>query len=72
MAGQKNNRKQKDQAMAEYMKKKGIMRTTSQCPMCHHTIGLNTLPLHLGREVCRPRRPQYGRVKSQPQYKDAA
>lgn len=59
MAGMKNTRKQKDQAMAEYMKKKGITRTTKQCPMCHHTIGINVM-MHPAAN-CQPRRPQYGR-----------
>lgn len=70
MAGQKNTRKQKDQAMAEYMKKKGIVRTTKQCPMCHHTIGVNVM-IHPAAN-CQPRRPQYGRPKSQPLYRKAA
>ncbi len=63
MAGGKQDRKHKDKAMAAYMKEKGIKRTTAQCPMCHHTVSLGSLPAHVGRTGCHPRRPQYGRVR---------
>lgn len=34
MSDSKNNRKAKDKAMAAFLKKKGVMRTTTACP--HH------------------------------------
>lgn len=37
----------KNQKMAEYMKKKGIKRTTTQCPFGPHPVGLNGLLGHL-------------------------
>lgn len=59
----------KDSEMAKYLKLKGITRTTKQCPMCHHTIGIN-VALHPAAS-CKPRRRQYGRVRPQPLYKAA-
>lgn len=37
----------KNQKMAEYMKKKGIQRTTTQCPFGSHPVGLKGLLGHL-------------------------
>lgn len=42
-----NNRSVKDKEMASMLKKLGITRTSSNCPICHHLIGLNALPLHV-------------------------
>lgn len=69
MSAGKQDRKHKDKAMAAYMKTKGITRTTKQCPMCHHTIGIN-VSIHPAAN-CKPRRRQYGRVRPQPLYRAA-
>ena len=69
MSAGKQDRKHKDKAMAAYMKAKGITRTTKQCPLCHNTIGINVM-IHPAA-VCQPRRPQYGRVRTQPLYRSA-
>lgn len=37
----------KNQKMAEYMKKKGITRTTTMCPFGPHSVGLKGLLGHL-------------------------
>jgi hypothetical protein len=39
--------REKNQKMADYMKRKGIRRTTTQCPHTHHPVGLNSLVDHL-------------------------
>jgi hypothetical protein len=61
MSDGKQDRKHKDKAMAAYLKKMGVQRNTKQCPMCHHTIGIN-VTIHPPAN-CQPRRPQYGRVR---------
>lgn len=33
--------------MAAYMKAKGIRRTTCNCPICHHQVGLQGLENHI-------------------------
>lgn len=45
MAGQA--KKNKDKEMAAYLKKKGITRTTTQCPFHHGPVGLSVFSTHL-------------------------
>jgi len=53
MSDGKNNKNQKDKAMAAFLKKMGVTRKTGNCPLCHHTITNGTIhPLG----VCKPRR----------------
>jgi len=42
-----SSQKAKDAAMAAYMKAKGIKRTTCNCPICHHRVGLDNLESHI-------------------------
>lgn len=49
MAGQA--KKNKDKEMAAYLKKKGVRRTTTQCPFGHHPVSVEALSGHLA--VCR-------------------
>lgn len=41
------NKKKKDSAMAQMMKRLGIERTACNCPICHNLVSLNRLPTHL-------------------------
>lgn len=41
------NQRAKNQAMAQYMKAKGVTRNTCRCPICHHLVSLNSLFSHL-------------------------
>lgn len=43
----KSETRAKNQKMAEYMRKRGIRRTSTQCPFGHHAVGLNVLVSHL-------------------------
>jgi len=61
MAGGKNDRRAKDKAMAAHLKAKGVRRTTMQCPMCHHLIAVGKMH---EPAACKPRRAQYGRVRT--------
>jgi len=48
------NQKQKDAAMAAYLKKMGVKRATLNCAICHHSVGRAGYENHLrtckGRE----------------------
>jgi hypothetical protein len=37
----------KDKQMAAYLKERGIQRTTGNCPICHHLVGVGGGPLLL-------------------------
>ena len=39
--------REKNQKMADYLKKHNVRRTTTQCPFGHHPVGLNGLVDHL-------------------------
>lgn len=39
--------REKNQKMADYLKKHNVRRTTTQCPFGHHSVGLNGLVEHL-------------------------
>lgn len=41
------DRAAKDKAMAAYLKKHNVRRTTTQCPFGSHPVGLNSLVNHL-------------------------
>ncbi len=43
-----SNLRNKNQAMAQYMKKHGIQRHVCRCPVCHGLVSLNALFGHLG------------------------
>jgi ribosomal protein S27AE len=43
------NKRQKDSNMAAAMKRDGIKRKHTACPMCHRTVSLAALYGHLGR-----------------------
>lgn len=45
------DRAAKDKAMASYLKKRGIQRTTTQCPFGHHPVALTALVNHLN--ICK-------------------
>lgn len=52
------DRSAKDKAMAAYLRSKHVIRTTGNCPMCHHTVGLERamvehIRLCLGRRAGR-------------------
>ena len=47
------NQKQKDAAMAAYLKKLGIERTVCNCSICHRLVGLAHYEGHL--MTCRGR-----------------
>ena len=38
----KARNRERSQKMAEDMRKRGVKRTTMQCPHTHHTIGIET------------------------------
>jgi hypothetical protein len=42
------NKKKKDSAMAQLMKRLGIERSSCNCPICHSLVSLNRLYFHLG------------------------
>jgi hypothetical protein len=42
-----SSKRNKDQAMAQYMKEKGITRTACNCPICHGIVSLNRLYAHI-------------------------
>lgn len=43
------DRRAKDSAMAQHMKKDGVTRTSMKCPMCHSIVSINGLFGHLGQ-----------------------
>jgi hypothetical protein len=42
-----SSQSKKDKEMAAYLKAKGVKRTTCNCPICHHLVGLDNLEKHL-------------------------
>ena len=36
-----------NKSMAAYLKEKGVRRTTCNCPICHHRVGLSSLEDHI-------------------------
>lgn len=51
----KAERRKKDQAHAEYMKKHNIQRNSGNCPICHKSVstGGKGLDLHFRSNNCR-------------------
>lgn len=47
--GGATNTRNKNIAMAAYMKAHGIERHTCNCPLCHARVSLNALYAHLGK-----------------------
>lgn len=45
----KAERRKKDQATAEFMRKHAVKRSTMNCPICHHQVGVGgkAFDLHL-------------------------
>lgn len=48
----KAERRKKDSAMAAFMAKHGIKRTTTACPSCHNPVGLGEAMLR-HHQTCR-------------------
>jgi hypothetical protein len=49
-------RRTKDKEMAATLKKRGVKRTSGNCPMCHHSVPNGKLADHFGGQGCQPRR----------------
>lgn len=51
----KGERRKKDQAHAEYMRKHKIQRTNGACPICHKMVSIGGAGLinHFGSQSCR-------------------
>lgn len=64
-SGKKNDKSNRDKAMASYMKANGISRTGMACPLCHHDIGASASALfaHFASNGCRSTHISPGRAR---------